>query len=42
MYKWQYIKENNLAGMMSWQLRQDYKDKLTLAMRSGKNMYGGK
>ena len=39
MCKWQYISENKLAGMMSWQLTQDSNDKLTLAMKSGKSRY---
>lgn len=37
--KWEYISEKGLAGMMAWQLNQDYKDKLTLAMKTGKNRY---
>lgn len=43
--KWEYISKKGLAGMMAWQLGQDYKVKnsdnyiLTSAMRSGKLRY---
>lgn len=40
-WKYKFIKEKGLAGMMAWQYRQDYNDKLTLAMRSAKNKYMG-
>ena len=37
--KWKYISEKGLAGMMCWNYTQDSKDKLTIAMKSGKSMY---
>ena len=38
MIKWQYIKKNNLAGMMAWNYRQDKDDELTMAMARGKEL----
>lgn len=35
--KWKYISDNGLAGMMCWNYTQDYQDKLTQAMYSGKS-----
>ena len=40
-YKYQYIKDWGLAGMMAWQLNQDSNDKLTLAMKNAKLKYMG-
>lgn len=40
-YKYQYIAEKGLAGMMAWQIRQDYNDKLTIAMKNAKSKYMG-
>lgn len=40
-WKYQFIREKGLAGMMAWQLNQDYNDKLTIAMKNAKNKYMG-
>ncbi len=40
-WKYKFIAEKGLAGMMAWQIRQDYNDKLTIAMKNAKSKYMG-